>query len=172
MLVLDQGDALQPAADRHLLLVEDHLLGRRGDPHQARGALSIQTHAGNGGGQARRQGHLTRHIGPGRALLQGRAHDDVLDLGRIDASARDGVLHGMSAELLRLGVVEGPAIGPTNRGAGGGDDDGFTHREVLSFLGRYRSRRGRSLLERARGRYRGDADARCGKRVSCLTERG
>ncbi|MNY31079.1 hypothetical protein D3C86_1652240 [compost metagenome] len=67
--------------------------------------------------------------------MQGRAHDDVLDLGRIDADARDRVLHGVGAERLRLGVVEGPAIGPADRGAGGGDDDGFTHREVLSFWG-------------------------------------
>ena len=127
ILVLDQGDALQAPADRHLLLVEDHLFGRRGDGHQARGALTVQAHARNRRRQAGRQGDLAGDVCSGRTLLQGRPHDHVLDLGRIDAGALDRVFDGMGAQLLGLGVVEGPAIGPAYRGAGGGDDDGFAH---------------------------------------------
>ena len=53
----------------------------------------------------------------------------ALGLGRIGAGALDRVFDGMGAQLLGLGVVEGPAIGPAYRGAGGGDDDGFGHGE-------------------------------------------
>ena len=42
----------------------------------------------------------------------------------IDAGALDRVLDRMGAELLRLGVVEGAAIGAADRRARGGDDDG------------------------------------------------
>jgi hypothetical protein len=60
-------------------------------------------HAGHAGRQAGGQGDLARDVGAGRALLQGRAHDHVLDLGRVDAGAGHGVLHGMSAQLLSPG---------------------------------------------------------------------
>src|SRR6187551_2003988 len=33
----------------------------------------------------------------------------------------------MASELLSLSVVEGATVGPTNRGPGGRDDDGFAH---------------------------------------------
>ena len=125
VLVLDQRDALQPAADGHLLAVDDDLFGRRGDGHEARGALAVDAHARDAGGQAGGQRYLTGDVGRGGALLQGRAHDHVLDFGRIDARALDRMAHRMGAQLLRLGVVEGAAIGPADGGAGGGDDDGF-----------------------------------------------
>ena len=119
-----------------ILLVEDDLFGCRCDAHEARGALAIQAHARNGRGKAGGQRNLASHVLAGRALLQGRAHDHVLDLGRIDPGASDGVLHRMGAQLLRLGVVEGPAIGAPDRGPGGRDDDGFTHLGCSFFLGR------------------------------------
>ena len=89
------------AADgnRHALGGHD-LLGRRGDAHQARGALAVDAHPGNRDGQAGAQRGLARDVGPARALLQGRAHDHVLDLGRIDAGARDGMSDRMGAERL------------------------------------------------------------------------
>ena len=134
MLVLDQGDGFQTAPDRHLLMVEDHLFGRRGDAHQARGALAVQAHARNGGGQAGGKSDLARDIGAGRTLLQGRAQNHILDLGGIDACALDRMTDSVGAQLLRLGVVEGAPIGPADRRAGGGDDDGFAH-DSLPGLG-------------------------------------
>ena len=47
-------------------------------------------------------------------------------------SLLDGVAHGVGAHLLGLGVIEGPAIGAPDRGAGGRDDDGFTGHVFLS----------------------------------------
>ena len=132
MLVLDQRNALQSAPHGNHLSVDHHLFGRGGDRHQARGALAVQTHARHGGGQAGGQRDLARDIGRGRALLQGRAHHHILDLGRIAARALDGVAHGVGAQLLGLGVIEGPAIGAPDRGAGGRDDDGFTGHVFLS----------------------------------------
>ncbi|MNL90215.1 hypothetical protein D3C87_2211010 [compost metagenome] len=36
----------------------------------------------------------------------------------------------MAAQRGRGGVVEGPAIGPADRSAGGRNDDGFSHDEI------------------------------------------
>src|SRR5690606_13525240 len=127
VLVLHQGDRLQPAADGDDLAVVNDLLRRRGDGHQARGALPVQAHAGGGRRQAGGQRGLAADVGAGRALLQGGAHHYVLDLGRVDPGALHRVADGVTAQLLGLGVVEGPAIGPAARRAGGGGDDGFAH---------------------------------------------
>ena len=54
--------------------------------------------------------------------------------GRIDARAGHGMADGVAAQLLGLGVVEGPAIGPPNRGPGRGNDDGFTSHLRGSWL--------------------------------------
>src|SRR3546814_1148428 len=41
----------------------------------------------------------------------------------------------MAAKAGRIGVVESAAIGLADRGAGGGDDDGFTHFGFLRYTG-------------------------------------
>jgi tetratricopeptide (TPR) repeat protein len=102
-----------------------NLFRRRGDGHQTRGALAIQAHPRRGDIQAGGQGGLPRDIGAGRALLEGGAHDHVLNLGRIDARTGHRVADGVTAQLLRLGVVEGPAISAADGGPGGRDNDGF-----------------------------------------------
>ena len=146
VLVLDQRDRIQPAADGDDLTVVNDLSGRGGDGRQARGTLAVQRHPRRRGGQAGCVGDLTRHIGAGGALLQRRAHDDVLDFGRIDARTCNRVADSVRTQTLCLGVVERAAIGPAYRRAGGGDDDGFTH-GWLSLV-RYCLARGASLLER------------------------
>ena len=115
-------------------MVIDDLFGRRCDGHEAGGALPIQAHAAGGHRQAGGQGRLPGDIGPGRTLLQGGTHDHVLDLGRIDTRPGHGMTDGVAAQLLRLGVVEGSAIGAADGRAGGGDDDGFAGHSAC-FLG-------------------------------------
>jgi hypothetical protein len=70
-------------------------------------------------------------LAPVRTFGVGAAHDDVVDLGGVDACALHGVLHRMAAEGGAVGHVEGalPALGEGR--AGGGDDDGVGHGEVL-----------------------------------------
>src|SRR5437588_42455 len=70
---------------------------------------------------------LARDVGALAALLQRRADDDVVDLARLDAGAPHRLRDGVPGERLRLSVVEGAAIGPADRRAGGGDNDGAAH---------------------------------------------
>src|SRR5262249_54960883 len=81
--------------------------------------------------QSGADGALARHIGALPALLQCGADDDVVDLARIDDGAPHRLRDRMAGERLRLGIVEGAAIGPADRRAGGGDDDGAAHEVLL-----------------------------------------
>ena len=81
--------------------------------------MPVQRHAGDAHWQARSECALAGDIVARRALLQGRAHDHVVDLARLDPGARHGLGDGMAAERLGLGVVEGAAIGLADRRAGG-----------------------------------------------------
>src|SRR6202022_3283573 len=74
---------------------------------------------------------LARDVGTLAALLQCRADDHIVDLGGINAGAPDRLGDGMPGEHLRLGIVEGTAIGSADRRAGGGDDDGAAHGLLL-----------------------------------------
>ncbi|MNX78585.1 hypothetical protein D3C86_1101850 [compost metagenome] len=118
LLGLDHGDGLHPARDRDLHAIDDDLLGRRGDGHQARRALAVQRHARDRDREAGGQG---RHAPDGllHALRQGAAQQAVLDLGGIDARALDRRRQGVGGQRRRRRVVEGPAIGAADRGAGG-----------------------------------------------------
>src|SRR5690606_24712711 len=98
----------------------------------------------------------------------------VLDLGRVDPGALHRVADGVTAQLLGLGVVEGPAIGPADRRAGGGDDDGFAHGKSGSLPrgawledagGGRDARRGRSRLAGASSYRRAGAP---GKRARSI----
>ena len=56
-----------------------------------------------------------------------RADDHVVDLAGLDAGALDRLGDRVPGQRLRHGVVEGAAIGPADRRARGGNDDGVTH---------------------------------------------
>ncbi|SII95927.1 Uncharacterised protein [Mycobacteroides abscessus subsp. abscessus] len=127
VLVLDEGDGFDATADSDLLPVDDDLLRGGGDRHEARGALAVDGHAGDRDGQSRPQTRLTADVRRLAALLEGRADDDVINLGAFDTGAFDGVGDRVSGELLGLSVVERTAVGPPDRGSGGGDDDGIDH---------------------------------------------
>src|SRR5437763_439144 len=77
------------------------------------------------------QGALAGDVETLRPLLDRRADDDVVDLGRIDPGAPDRLGDRMSGERLRHGLVEGAAKGPPDRRARGGNDDGLAHGFLL-----------------------------------------
>ena len=79
-------------------------------------------------GCALEQGTTGNNIARQAALRA--AEDDVVDLGRVDARALDDGGDRVTGEGRAVVVVEGAAIGLADRGAGGGDDDGFTHWRV------------------------------------------
>ena len=54
---------------------------------QARGALSVDRHAGDAGRKSRPQQRLSRDIAALGSLLEGCAHHHVVDLARIDGCA-------------------------------------------------------------------------------------
>ncbi len=79
------------AADGDIHAVGDDLLGRRGDRHHARGALTVQRHARHGDRQPGADRGLTGDIAAGRALLERGTDDHVLDLGPFKPGAFDRV---------------------------------------------------------------------------------
>ena len=127
LVVLDERNGFEPAADGDAHAVVDDLLRGRGDRHEARGALPVDRHAGDAGRKAGAQQRLAGDIAALRSLLQRGAHHHVVDLAGVDGRALERVRDRMPAERLGLGVVERAAIGLADRRARGGDDDGFTH---------------------------------------------
>ena len=133
MLVLRQADGFDAAAHGHLHAVVDDLARGDGDGHQARGAHAVHAHAGGGHGQAGRGHREATDVVTLRALLGGGPDDHVLDRLRLDAGPRHRLAHRVTGKHRRLGVVEGAAEGLADRGAGNGDDDGFTHGSILGI---------------------------------------
>jgi hypothetical protein len=84
--------------------------------------------------QAGADRRLPRDIAAGRALRQRTAENDVFQLRRIDAGARDRLFDYMAAELGAMRHVEGAAIGLADRRAGGGNDHGVGHRRSPFWL--------------------------------------
>ncbi len=90
----------------HIALTGDHALRRQGDGLQAQGAKTVHRHAGDGDRTAGAQGHLARDVGASGTLGRGATHDDVVDLGGLNAGAGNGVLHGVAAQRGAMGHVE------------------------------------------------------------------
>ena len=127
LAVLDQADAFKSAGnDDRSLAGHDALRGER-NRLQARTAKAVDRHARNGDRQTGAQRRLAGDIAAGRPLRKAAAEDNILNLGRIDFAAFDGVLNDMAAEFGAIGHVESAAKGPANRRARGGNDDGVGH---------------------------------------------
>lgn len=152
-----------PPGDDHIHAVDDHLFRSRGDGHQAGGALAVHRHAGNAHRQAGAQGGRAadRVL---HALLQGGAHDHVLDFGRIDLRALDGGLDRVARERRGGCGVEGAAIGLADRRTGGGNDDGITHEGslVIRVIGSGSAVRHRPVAEGWEGGRLREAGRHCG----------
>ena len=103
------------------------------------GGAGLQRIMGHGGGLEARAAHLVDGGGldvlaearaerglTGRSLAeaggQDAAHEDLIDLGRIDLGAFDSGLDGLGAEVGGLHAGE-DALEAAHRGAGEGDDD-------------------------------------------------
>ncbi len=129
MFVLNQRNRVQPAAEGDGHAVVQNLFGGDGDGHEARRALAIHAHPRHGDGQAGAQGALAGDIAALGPLLQGRAHDHILHLARINPGAGDRMADGVGAQRLGGRVVEGAAIGLADGRAGGGNNDGFAHEQ-------------------------------------------
>lgn len=125
VLGLGQRDRFHATGHRHRELAGHDALGNRGDAHQPRGAHTVQGHARNARRQAGGIGAKAPDIVGLGALLNGGAHDHVLDGLRLDAGALKHSAHHMAAEHRGFGVVEGAAKRLGQRRAGGGNDNGI-----------------------------------------------
>src|SRR5690606_12429666 len=92
-----------------------------------RGALAIDALAGYARRQSGAEETRAGDIHMRRALLQGRTDDDILDLGRINASALDCVFDRMPDQTRCSRGVECATIRLANRRARGGNDYSFSH---------------------------------------------
>ena len=83
-------------------------------------------------GQPARMRDLPRDVAAGRAFRVGAAHDDVLDLARIEPRALDRVPQRVAAHRGAVGDVERALPALAERRARGGDDDGIRHPVTLT----------------------------------------
>ena len=127
MIVLDQADGLQPAGHDRLHAVADDLLGRGGHAHQPGRTLAVYRLPRHRDRQSRGDGALPGHVEALRAFLQRRAHDDVVDLARLDLGAPNGLFDDRLGHGRRGGVVERPTVRLADGRPRGGYDDGFSH---------------------------------------------
>ena len=132
---LHAGNAFHAASDEHIAFAGDHALRGGRDGLQAAGAEAIDGHSRHADRAAGAQCDLACDVHAGRAFWIGAAHQHVLDFGRVDAGARDGVLHAVRAERGAVGHVESALPAFRQSGTRGGDDDGVGHG---GFLGRMR----------------------------------
>ena len=109
VLVLDQGNRFDPTphGDRHA--VDDDLLGRGGDRHQAGRALPVDGHSGHRDRQVRAQRSLARHVEPGGTFGHCAAEDDIVDLGPLKAGPGQGPGNRVRGQVRSGCVVERPA---------------------------------------------------------------
>ena len=127
VLVLHEADRLDAArhGDRHA--VHDHPLGRDRDRLEARGAEAVDRRGGGGHGQPGPERGLARDVVARRALGHGAPDDDVLDLGRVQASPLDGVLDDVPGQGGPVGVVERPPVRLADGGPRRRDDHRLCH---------------------------------------------
>ncbi len=122
-LGLHEADRFLPAGGDDIHVVDDDLLGRRGDRHQAGRALAVDRHARGADRAPGTQRDLAREIARLRALLERRAPEHVVDLTRLDPGAFDRGRKRIGAERGAPGVVEPALVGAADGGAGCGYDD-------------------------------------------------
>ncbi len=127
VLVVDEADALDAAADsaRHALV--DDATGGDGNRLQSRRAGPVDRRRRRRHGQPGLQRALARDIHAGVALRVAAAHNDVFDLGRIDTGASDGVADDVGAEGLPGRVIERTLVRLANRGPRSRYDSGMSH---------------------------------------------
>jgi hypothetical protein len=126
-LVLHQRDRLDAAGDVDLALARQDALARHRDGLQAGGAETVHRQAGHRVRAAGADRDLARDVPAGGALGIGAADDHVLDLVGVDPGALEGGVHHVPAHLGAVRHVERAAPALAQRGAGGRDDDGFSH---------------------------------------------
>ncbi|MNN54480.1 hypothetical protein D3C81_1692980 [compost metagenome] len=94
---LGQRQRLHTAANGDVHLAGHDALGGHADAHQARSAHAIHGHARHAVRQTAGVGAEPTDVETLGALLHRRAHDHILDLGRLDAGALDYRVHHMAA---------------------------------------------------------------------------
>ncbi|MNG96218.1 hypothetical protein D3C78_1077140 [compost metagenome] len=137
MFGLGQRQRLDAAADGNAHLPGENALGSDADTHQPRGAHTVQGHARHTVGQAGGVSAESADVVTLGALLNGGAHDHVLDGISLDAGALQHRAYHMAAQDGGLGVVERTAKGLGQRRTGGGDDNYFmlVHGQIHSLTG-------------------------------------
>ena len=111
--MLHTGDAFNATGHIHVAFTGDDALGSQRYGLQTRGAKTVDGHAAHGDGAIGHQGDLAGDVGAGRALGVGATHDDVFNVGSVNASPSDGVFDRVATQSGAMGHVEStaPAFG-------------------------------------------------------------
>jgi len=129
----DAAHRLDAGGDHDVVGSRHHALGREVERLLARAALAVDAGAADALGKPCSERRVATDVHPLLADLRDAPHDDVLDLGRIDARPLDErrqragrEVHGVHGEEP-AGLLAAP-----ERGADGVHDHGFSHRRLLS----------------------------------------
>ena len=125
------ADRLDAGGDEDVTLAGLDGVGGHADALERGGAVAVHRHArrvlepGQDGGDA-------GHVVAGLTGRLGAAEDHVLHVGGVDLGhLGQHRLDDEGAQVVGPAVDQGALVGPADRGAAGGDDDGFRHGDSL-----------------------------------------
>jgi hypothetical protein len=125
--VLHAGNALESAGDHDRYALGHDALGGQGDGLQSRAAEAVDAQAGGRHGKPGAKRNRSSDVAARSPLAEGRAHDHVLDFGRIYAGACHRMLHGVGAQSGAIGHIECALPALAEAGTCRGHDDGPGH---------------------------------------------
>ncbi len=96
------------ASGDHIHAVDDHLLGRGGDGHQARRTLAVDGHAAGADRATGAQRDLAGKVAGLRALLERGAPQHIVDFVSFDTGALDRGFQRIGAECRALVSLNAP----------------------------------------------------------------
>ena len=112
-LLLHTRNAFHTTGNIHVAFTGDDTLRSQRNGLQTRGAKTVDGETTHGDGAVSHKRDLAGDVGTCRALRVGATHDDVFNVGSVNASPSDGVFDRVATQSGAMGHVEStaPAFG-------------------------------------------------------------
>ena len=122
---------LDPGRHEDVTLAGLDGVGGHADALEGGRAVAVHRHAGRVL-ESRQNGGDARHVVARLTRRLGTAEDDVLHVGGVELGhLGEHRLDDEGAQIVGAALDQGALVGPPDRGAAGGDDDGFGHGDSL-----------------------------------------